>query len=77
MEAKELGSILKGLYDNAKRGQQVTKIHLFGIKYSEEILKAGIRQVIIESGIRSTYATEVSKGVNLADWVKLTKDIQE
>ncbi len=75
MEAKELGSTLRDLYENAGRGKQVTKIHLFGIKYSNEILKAGIKDVIKESGINSTYATEVSKGINLADWVKITKDI--
>ena len=70
MEAKELGQILNEMYTNARRGEQVTMIHLFGVRYSEEIRKCGIKEVIAESGIRSTYLTEVSKAANLAKYVR-------
>ena len=46
-------------------------IHLFGIKYSEEIMKCGIAEVIKESGIFSTYRTELGKGIKLAKYVKV------
>jgi diacylglycerol kinase len=34
------------MYDNAPRMEQVTMIHLFGIKYSDEIKNAGIKAVV-------------------------------
>lgn len=71
MEAKELGQILNDMYTNAPRGEQVTMIHLFGVKYSEEIRKCGIKEIVKESGIRSTYLTEISKAVNLAKYVRV------
>jgi hypothetical protein len=73
MDAKQLGNILKDMYDNAPRGEQVTQIHVFGIKYATEILKRRIKikEIVAESGIKSTYVTEVSKGLNLAEYVTL------
>ena len=67
--AEQLGKILAEMYNDAPRNEQVTGIHLFGIKYAEEIKNAGIKSVIDFSGIKSTYRTEVSKGVNLAKYV--------
>lgn len=66
---KELGEILREMYENAPRKEQVTFIHLFGIKYHEEIKSAGIREVVELSGIPITYRTEVNKGVNLGRYV--------
>ncbi len=68
--AEQLGKILFDMYDNAPRKEQVTMIHLFGIKYSEEIKNAGIKEIVDASGIYSTYKSEVSKGVKLAKYVK-------
>lgn len=33
----ELGLILKEMYSNAPNGEMVTQIHLFGVKYADEI----------------------------------------
>ncbi|HEX8608565.1 MAG TPA: hypothetical protein VF679_08000 [Pedobacter sp.] len=71
MNEKELGSILKKMYTDAPRGEQVAMIHLFGIKYHNEIKLVGVKDVIRESGISSTYATEVSKAVSLAKYVRV------
>lgn len=70
MEAKELGQILNEVYTNARKGEQVTMIHLFGVMYSGEITRCGIKEVVKESGIRSTYLTEVAKAVKLAKYVR-------
>ncbi|MBL7701706.1 MAG: hypothetical protein JNM14_05620 [Ferruginibacter sp.] len=70
MNATELGKFLRESYENAQKTEKVTMIHLFGIKYSEEILKCGIAEVIKESGIFSTYRTELGKGIKLAKYVK-------
>lgn len=73
MDAKQLGMMLKEVYDNAPRGRSVAMIHLFGIDHSNDILKAGIREVIEEAGIGSSFKAELSKGVNLADYVRRYK----
>lgn len=70
MNQKELGAILNEMYSNAPRGKQVTMIHLFGIKYHKEIQNFGIKEIVLEAGIRSTYSTEISKAINLAKYVK-------
>ena len=70
MGAKELGKLLNDMYQNAPRGEQVTMIHLFGIKYSADIKRSGIKEVVKEAGINSTYSTEISKAINLSKYVK-------
>ena len=71
MDATKLGKLLSESYQNAPKSEKVTMIHLFGIRYSEEIMQCGIAEVIKESGIFSTYRTELGKGVKLAKYVKL------
>lgn len=65
----QLGNILKEMYSNAPKKEQVTMIHLFGVKYAEDIKNVGIREVIEQSGIRLSYRTELNKAVNLAKYV--------
>lgn len=66
----ELASILNEMYSNAPKKEQVTMIYLFGVKYAEDIQKVGVREVIDQSGIRSTYRTELKKAMNLAKYVQ-------
>lgn len=71
MDAAQLGKLLRKAYEGAEKKEKVTMIHLFGIKYCEEIKKSNISEIIAESGIYSTYKTELGKGVKLARYVKL------
>ena len=66
MTINELGQKLKEMYTDAPNGEHVAMIYLFGIKYHVEIKSVGIKQVIEQSGIRSTYQTELSKAIKLA-----------
>jgi hypothetical protein len=66
---KDLGNLLEEMYSNAPKKEQVTMIHLFGVKYADDIQKVGIREVVEQSGIHSTYRTELSKAVKLAKYV--------
>ena len=66
----QLGNLSADSYQNAKKGEKVTMIHLFGIKHSEELREVGVSEVIKESGIHSTYTTELGKGIKLARYVK-------
>ena len=71
MTLNELGSKLKEMYDDAPKGNSVAMIHLFGIKYADEIKNSEFskRDIINQSGISQTYLAELNKGVKLADYV--------
>ena len=71
MTENELGRILKEMYDNAPKGYQVANIHFFGVKYASIILENNFRatDIVLASGLKSSYATEVSKGIKLSRYV--------
>lgn len=67
----QLGKILRDMYDNAPNDYKVANIHLFGIKYASVIHRNyySATEIVRESGIKSSYATEVSKGMKLSKYV--------
>jgi hypothetical protein len=77
MTIVELGKKLSEMYENAPKGDQVAMIHLFGIRYASEIKKNSYTaEYIIKNTKRkngspmpSSYRTEISKGVKLAEYV--------
>lgn len=56
----------------------VAMIHLFGIKYCREIARSGVRpiDIVLRAGMRGSYATEVSKGMRLAQFVTVREEWQ-
>lgn len=73
MDDLKLASILRRMYDDAKRNEAVSQINLFGILYAEEIKASSstLKELVALSGINMGYVTEVSKGVKLAKYVVL------
>lgn len=71
MTTKELGLELREMYLNAPKGDAVAMIHLFGIKYADEIsnFENAKNEIIQVSGISKSYITELSKGIKLAKYV--------
>ena len=71
----ELGTKLNEMYDNAPKGDAVAMIHLFGVKYASEISKSEYskKDIIKQSGISTSYLTELNKGVKLAKYVEPKK----
>lgn len=71
MTRDELARCLKEMYTNAREGEQVLNIHLFGIKYGQYILKHNYKpkEIVQAAGMKVSYATEVNKGVNLSKYV--------
>ena len=71
LRSQELGKILGDMYNNAPHGDQVAKIHLFGVKFAEVILRnnLNVKEIIESSGIKPSYAAEVSKGIRLSRYV--------
>ena len=71
MTLSELGTKLSEMYTNANKGDAVAMIHLFGIKYANEINQSNYskKDIIEQSGISTSYLTELNKGVKLAEYV--------
>jgi len=71
MTLNELGNKLSEMYNDAPKGDAVAMIHLFGIKYANEIKQSDYskKDIIKQSGISTSYLTELTKGVKLAEYV--------
>ena len=59
------------MYANAPNGDAVAMIHLFGIKYADEIKQNNYskKDIIKRAGLPKSYDTELNKGVKLAEYV--------
>lgn len=62
---------LKKMYENAPYRDQVTMIHLFGIKYATELKDLHIRTIAVRATGKASYVTEINKGIRLAKYVIL------
>jgi len=71
MTLTELSNKLSEMYTNAQKGEQVTNIHLFGIKYAAEIkqLPYSIADILKDADLPKSYQTEVNKGIKLSKYV--------
>ncbi len=69
MTEKQLSEKLADMYNNARRNEQATMIHLFGIKYAAEIRKYSIKDIVLAAGLHLSYLTEVHKGIMLSKYV--------
>ena len=68
MTKYELGIILKDMYNSAKNGEKVAMIHLFGMKYGNQVKEVSSFKEMTElANIQESYATEISKGSKIAD----------
>lgn len=68
----EYAAILRRTYHNATKGDKMLALNLFGIKYGQEIRKAGISvaEIVLRSKI-GQFEQEVNGGVKLSPYVKL------
>lgn len=72
MTINELANELKLMYDNAK-SDRVAMIHVFGIKFANEIKENKYRPVDILklANMPESYYAEINKGVKLSSYVNL------
>lgn len=77
MTEQRLGRILKTMYWSAAKGQQVANIHTFSIYYARIIENERLnkKEILRAAELSETYQTEISKGVNLAQYVEVKDDI--
>lgn len=71
MTLNELGRTLKNLYHSAPRGEQAVMIHLFGIKYANEIRESGYtpKDILKSINMPESYQAEINKGIKLSKYV--------
>lgn len=70
MNASDLAKILKANYNSPPSGKKTVEIHLFGIRHANALKVISIDEVVALAGISKNYATEIRKGIALADFVK-------
>ena len=72
MTVDEAARILREMYYAGEgTGLMVTGIHLFGILYADDLESLSIPDIISRAGLCPSYRTEVQKGKNLAEYVKV------
>lgn len=73
MNVNELSEKLREMYRGASQGDAVFMVHLFGIKYANEIRESGAspKEIVLAAGMSESYGVEVNKGINLAKFVQV------
>ena len=69
MRTNELSAELRSLYHGAAKGEKVTSIHLFGIRFADRLSGHSLRDVCLGADLPLSYVTEIQKGVRLAPHV--------
>ena len=69
MRIEEASQILAWKHREAPDGEKVLSIHLFGIKYADEIRDMSLKDIVDRAGVPKSYRTEVRKGISLAKYV--------
>ena len=59
------------MYREALEGEKVIAIHLFGIKYADQIRDMSAKDIVVGAGLPESYPTEIRKGINLAKYVEV------
>lgn len=74
MKIGEAAKILAKDYAKASvTREQALSVHLFGIRYAEQIAGMSLKEIVVRAEIPRTYATELRKGVNLAKYVEIKR----
>jgi hypothetical protein len=68
MTIDEAARQLSAMYNDTSTNK-VVAIHLFGIRYAEQLDGMPIGEVVIRAGLPKSYQTEVRKGMSLARYV--------
>ncbi|PTW47797.1 HTH-like domain-containing protein [Rhodovulum kholense] len=71
MQVHELASILSKGYLSAAPGEAVLSIHLFGIRYAEELKGHSLPEILALADLPKSYGTEIRKGMRLAEYVEI------
>lgn len=65
MNEQELIDELKKMYETAEDKKKVASIHLFGIKYADELKNKSLKNIAEKATGKSSYYSEIHKGMSL------------
>jgi hypothetical protein len=71
MTVDDAAKILSKMYLQAEPKEKVVQIHLFGIKFAEQIKHMSPAEIAVRADLPKTYGTEINKARNLARYVIL------
>ena len=71
MKIEDASKLLRASYESAPKNGKAASVHLFGIRYSDELQGMPLGEVAEGAGIPKSYGTEIRKGMNLASYVEL------
>jgi len=76
MTPQELADILFHMRRDAPNGEISTMVHLFGIRYVDEIGECGasVNKIVELSNVPDSYYVEVRQGMRVARYVSLRPD---
>lgn len=77
MTVDELARTLKEMYDRAPYREKNARITLFGIKYSHQLSRVRLADVISRSGVNRRCEAEINIGRQLAKYVDLKPSYEE
>jgi hypothetical protein len=73
MRTEDLIAALKRDYANAAQGEKSTAVHLFGIRFAEELQGHPINEIAERAGLTEHWGTEIRKGIRLSRYVELKR----
>ena len=71
MKIDQASKKLAQMYKDALLNKKVVSVHLFGIKYADEIRDMSVKDIVIGAELPESYKTEIRKGINLAKYVEV------
>lgn len=71
MTTEELVRALRDAVLGAEEGNKVVAIHLFGVRYAAALDGRNLTELAARAGLGKSWATEIRKGVRLAEYVML------
>ena len=73
MQIEEAAKILAKMYEKAPAKEKALSIHLFGVKYADDIRDMPSQTLAIRAGLGKSYGSEIRKGINLAKYVQVKR----
>lgn len=74
MTIEEAAKILSQMYSTAPEKEKAVHVHLFGIKYADQLDGMPLGEIAERAKISTNYGTEIRKGINLSRYVSLRMD---
>ncbi len=71
MRIDQASQLLAQMYKEAQPKEKALSIHLFAIKYADQIRDMSAKDIVVGAELPESYKTEIRKGINLAKYVEV------